>query len=49
MQLDSFRTLGRSGLRISPLTLGTMIFDDTSWGADEQTSLRIIDRYLEAS
>jgi aryl-alcohol dehydrogenase-like predicted oxidoreductase len=48
MQLDSFRTLGRSGLRISPLTLGTMIFDDTSWGADEQTSVRIIDRYLDA-
>src|SRR5258708_29562346 len=48
MQLDSFRTLGRSGLRISPLTLGTMIFDDTSWGADEQTSVGIIDRYLDA-
>jgi len=30
MQLDSFRTLGRSGLRISPLTLGTMIFGDSS-------------------
>jgi aryl-alcohol dehydrogenase-like predicted oxidoreductase len=48
MQLDSFRTLGRSGLRISPLTLGTMIFGDTSWGADEETSLRIIDRYRAA-
>jgi len=48
MQLDSFRTLGRSGLRISPLTLGTMIFGDSSWGADEETSLSIIDRYLAA-
>src|SRR5258708_17052929 len=48
MQLDSFRTLGRSGLRVSPLTLGTMVFDDTSWGADEQTSVGIIDRYLTA-
>ena len=48
MQLDSFRTLGRSGLRISPLTLGTMIFGDRSWGADEETSLSIIDRYLAA-
>src|SRR5258708_12036613 len=48
MQLDSFRTLGRSGLRVSPLTLGTMIFGDSSRGADEDTSLRIIDRYLAA-
>jgi aryl-alcohol dehydrogenase-like predicted oxidoreductase len=48
MQLDSFRTLGRTGLRVSPLTLGTMIFGDASWGADEQTSVEIIDRYLDA-
>ena len=48
MQLDSFRTLGRSGLRVSPLTLGTMIFGDSSRGADEETSHRIIDRYLAA-
>jgi aryl-alcohol dehydrogenase-like predicted oxidoreductase len=48
MQLDSFRTLGRSGLRVSPLSLGTMIFGDSSRGADEETSHRIIDRYLAA-
>ncbi|MFC4033288.1 aldo/keto reductase [Streptomyces polygonati] len=48
MGLDSYRTLGRSGLRISPLTLGTMTFGDASWGADTDTSHRIIDRYVEA-
>ena len=30
MSLESYRTLGRSGLR-SPLTLGAMLFDDPSW------------------
>jgi aryl-alcohol dehydrogenase-like predicted oxidoreductase len=32
MQLAEYRTLGRSGLRVSPLCLGTMTFgtDDTT-------------------
>jgi aryl-alcohol dehydrogenase-like predicted oxidoreductase len=48
MPLDHFRTLGPSGLRVSPLTLGTMTFGDPTWGADDETSHAIIDRYLAA-
>jgi len=48
MGLTDFRTFGRTGLRISPLTLGAMTFGDPSWGADVETSEAIIDRYLAA-
>jgi aryl-alcohol dehydrogenase-like predicted oxidoreductase len=48
MSISSFRTLGPSGLRVSPLALGAMTFGDGSWGADEATSFAIMDRYLEA-
>jgi len=47
MMLNSFRTLGRSGLRVSPITLGAMTFGDGSWGADDETSTAMLDRYLE--
>ena len=47
MQLDSYRTLGRSGLRVSPIALGTMAFGDESWGSDEQTSADLIASYVE--
>lgn len=36
-----YRTLGRNGLRVSPLTLGTMMFGGET---DEATSRRIIDK-----
>lgn len=49
MPLDHFVTLGRSGLRVSPLCLGTMTFGlDWGWGSDVETSARIMDAY-EAS
>jgi aryl-alcohol dehydrogenase-like predicted oxidoreductase len=48
MKLNSFRTLGRSGLRVSPVTLGAMTFGDGSWGADDQTSTALLDSYLDA-
>ena len=48
MKLNSFRTLGRSGLRVSPITLGAMTLGDGSWGADDETSIAILDRYLDA-
>jgi aryl-alcohol dehydrogenase-like predicted oxidoreductase len=44
--LDSYRLLGRSGLRVSPLALGTMTFGET-WGAEETESRRIFDAYLD--
>jgi aryl-alcohol dehydrogenase-like predicted oxidoreductase len=48
MSLAAYRTLGRSGLRVSPLCLGTMTFgEDWGWGADEATSFAMLDRYAE--
>ena len=40
--------LGRSGLRVSPICLGTMTFGNKDWGCDEAESTRILNRYLEA-
>lgn len=46
--LDRYVTLGRSGLRVSPLCLGTMTFgQDWGWGATEAESARMLDRYLD--
>ncbi|VVT14900.1 aldo/keto reductase [Rhizobium sp. EC-SD404] len=46
--LDTYRLLGRSGLRVSPLSLGTMTFgSDWGWGADDQESKRIFDAYVD--
>ncbi len=47
--LDHYRLLGRSGLRVSPLCLGTMTFGtDWGWGADKKTSQNIFDMYVDA-
>jgi aryl-alcohol dehydrogenase-like predicted oxidoreductase len=47
MPLNHYVTLGRSGLRVSPLCLGAMTFGmDWGWGSDVETSKRIIDTYL---
>ena len=48
MSLTDFRTLGRSGLVVSPLALGTMTFGRGSWNADEPTSRAIFDAYRTA-
>ena len=48
MSLANFRTLGRSGLVVSPLALGTMTFGQGTWGADEETSRAIFDAYRGA-
>lgn len=46
--LNTYRLLGRSGLRVSPLSLGTMTFgSDWGWGADEAESRRIFDAYVD--
>jgi aryl-alcohol dehydrogenase-like predicted oxidoreductase len=48
LTLQSYRLLGRSGLRVSPLSLGTMTFGtDWGWGADEAEARRIFDTYLD--
>lgn len=47
MQLDDYLTLGRSGLRVSPMSLGTMTFGtEWGWGADANEARRIFDLYL---
>jgi hypothetical protein len=38
------RTLGRSGLRVSELCLGTMTFGMPGWGCDEAESLRLVNQ-----
>ena len=49
MALDQYYTLGRSGLRVSRLALGTMTFgDDWGWGAAEDAARAMFDRYLDA-
>src|SRR5579862_1988457 len=49
MRLNEYITLGRSGLLVSPLCLGTMTFGtDWGWGAAEDVSRTLFDRYLEA-
>ncbi|WP_437275292.1 aldo/keto reductase [Sorangium sp. So ce375] len=48
LSLDSYRLLGRSGLRVSPLALGTMTFGtDWGWGSDRDEASRILDAYLD--
>ncbi|KQM21327.1 aldo/keto reductase [Novosphingobium sp. Leaf2] len=48
MALTSFRALGRSGLIVSPLALGTMTFGPGAWNADETQSRAVFDAYLDA-
>lgn len=46
--LDQYRLLGRAGLRVSPLSLGTMTFgQDWGWGADPDEAGRIFSAYVE--
>jgi len=48
MSLSDYLTLGRSGLRVSPLCLGTMTFgEDWNWGSTVEESEAILTRYLE--
>jgi aryl-alcohol dehydrogenase-like predicted oxidoreductase len=43
-----YHLLGRTGLRVSPLALGTMTFgNDWGWGASEDTARTLFNRYLD--
>jgi len=47
--LDKYYLLGRSGLRVSPLCLGTMTFgNEAGWGTSEANARMLFQRYLEA-
>ena len=48
MSLDDYRTLGRSGLVISPLALGTMTFGTARWGSNEEVSRQVFNAYVDA-
>lgn len=49
MSLNQYVTLGRSGLRVSPLCLGTMTFGtEWGWGTAEDISRQVFDRYVDA-
>ncbi|MFC9239192.1 aldo/keto reductase [Streptomyces decoyicus] len=44
-----YTLFGRTGLRVSELSLGTMtVGEDWGWGADKDTSGRILDAYADA-
>ena len=48
LSLGAYRLLGRSGLRVSPLALGTMTFgSDWGWGADRDETRKIFSAYVE--
>ena len=48
MDLASFRTLGRSGLVVSPLALGTMTFAAPGWGSADEASQSVFNTYIDA-
>jgi aryl-alcohol dehydrogenase-like predicted oxidoreductase len=48
MSLSNYRTLGRSGLVVSPLALGTMTFGTARWGSGEDGSRAVFNAYVEA-
>lgn len=43
-----YRYLGRSGLLVSRVCLGTMTFGMKDWGCDEATSKALTDRFIDA-
>ncbi|MEP7291322.1 MAG: aldo/keto reductase, partial [Chloroflexota bacterium] len=44
-----YKLLGKSGLRVSEIALGTMTFGETwGWGASKEESQRIFNRFAEA-
>lgn len=43
-----YRYLGKSGLAVSRITLGTMTFGAPDWGCDERESHAIMKKYLDA-
>lgn len=48
MTINTYRTIGTTGLRVSPLALGAMNLDDGTWGSAPETCFEILDHYLDA-
>jgi aryl-alcohol dehydrogenase-like predicted oxidoreductase len=48
LSLDTYRQLGRSGLRVSPLALGAATFgNEWGWGAEQDEARKLFDLYVE--
>ncbi len=47
MLIADYRTLGRSGLVVSPLALGTMTFGMARWGSDTDNSRAVFNSYVD--
>jgi aryl-alcohol dehydrogenase-like predicted oxidoreductase len=48
LTLDTYRQLGRSGLRVSPLALGAATFgNDWGWGAERDEARKLFDLYVD--
>ena len=48
LTLDTYRQLGRSGLRVSPLALGAATFgNEWGWGAERDEARKLFDVYVE--
>ncbi|MCX4675162.1 aldo/keto reductase [Streptomyces sp. NBC_01433] len=48
LTLDTYRLLGRSGLRVSPLALGTATFGtEWGWGAEQDEARKLFHLYVE--
>jgi aryl-alcohol dehydrogenase-like predicted oxidoreductase len=49
IKLDDYRLLGRAGVRVSPLCLGTMTFGvgPGGWGSSDEEAAQLIDLYIE--
>ncbi len=48
MSLADYKTLGRSGLAVSPFALGTMTFGTARWGSGPEGSRAVFNAYTEA-
>ena len=48
MKLSNLRALGRSGLPVSPFTLGTMTFGNSAWGSPDDVSEAVFNAYIDA-
>ncbi|MEM9671667.1 MAG: aldo/keto reductase [Bacteroidota bacterium] len=48
MSLDQYYTLGKTGLRVSRLSLGTMTFgSEWGWGAEKESARKLFDHYVD--
>jgi aryl-alcohol dehydrogenase-like predicted oxidoreductase len=49
LRLDDYRLLGRAGVRVSPLCLGTMTFgvEHGTWGCSDQDAALLVDLYID--